>query len=515
MCDGDEGLQTGDYEPCHAEQPLQRIPPAPHFRTPGTVIEKHMPPPCGNVVVACGTLICLSLLPAFIAAECVEMNCTMEERRTLSNDTGFPRCIRVGIIQPGTTGNDYFARDLPRRVFETAFNVPGVKIDCVENSRLDYTPGVVAVAEGLFDVFIGDIYVLGKRIELVDFTLPYSTEEIGLLYLKTNGDSKSAFFAFFAPLHWSTWVALGGTAVLVGFVIFFTEATHHSSRGKANEDNEYDNPLVHWTHRDGTTEEPRYSAADILANLSRCVAHGVRAVVSGVTDRPVSIPGQMVSWFMGFLTIIVMSSYTANLVSSLTYAPVTGLRERDELLQAGVIAQDSTEVTKAMVYAVSETVPNARKKVVQSRNAGYALLSNSSFSGNESVVLAEFELDSIVRVHCDAAWSKLGLRADNAFPVNRHSALAPVKRRIDQGILLQQSLGAVKRWVAARQPASTCAAQSTLSFRVIKLDNMWGIFTLTGASCAATLFLCLFWRLMEAVRCREALTRKMANPCCG
>lgn len=69
------------------------------------------------------------------------------------------------------------------------------------------------------DIGVCDLTITYERRRAVDFTTPYMTLGISILYTKPNPQPKN-FFSFLLPLSVNVWICTGTAYVLVSVLIF-------------------------------------------------------------------------------------------------------------------------------------------------------------------------------------------------------------------------------------------------------------------------------------------------------
>lgn len=155
------------------------------------------------------------------------------------------------------------------------------------------------------DVGIGDLTITYKRERVVDFTQPFMNLGISILF-KKDTRSPSNLFSFTRPLSSTVWVYLG-TAYLGVSVVLFLLARF----------NPYDWENPHPCDPDPDELENKFS-------LMNSMWFTIGSLMQqGFDLAPKAISTRLVAGIWWFFTMIMVSSYTANLAAFLTAGRMT------------------------------------------------------------------------------------------------------------------------------------------------------------------------------------------------
>jgi ionotropic glutamate receptor len=156
------------------------------------------------------------------------------------------------------------------------------------------------VMEGRADLAITDLTITSERESAVDFTMPFMILGISILYEKPKKEPPE-MFSFMSPFSDEVWLCLGVAFVGVTLSLFVMARLSPA---------EWDNPYP-------CIEEP-----DVLENqfnLQNSVWFAIGALLqqgSEVAPKAASVRIVASMWY--FFTLIMVSSYTANLAAFLT-----------------------------------------------------------------------------------------------------------------------------------------------------------------------------------------------------
>lgn len=166
------------------------------------------------------------------------------------------------------------------------------------------------------DIAVGGITLTSKRIQQgVQFTFPTYHASLGALVV--GSIKKGGTWSFLAPMHWTVWVALGMTSLVVPVIVFFIESW--SVHGFIDTD-------------------------DISNGLMQAMYDGVVMVLNFGSFAVHSVEGRLVAIGYGFLVLILVNTYVANLTAFLTLTSINSpIRKMDDLpgktITAGAVYQ--------------------------------------------------------------------------------------------------------------------------------------------------------------------------------
>ncbi|CAM1305345.1 Uncharacterised protein g4013 [Pycnogonum litorale] len=153
---------------------------------------------------------------------------------------------------------------------------------------------------GKADLAMGDLTITYEREEAVDFTMPFMNLGISILFRKPK-ESQPSLLSFLSPLSWRVWIymlmAYAGVSVFMFFVARFSP--------------------YEWV-----SPHPCNQESDILENqfsLMNSLWFTIGSLMQQGSDiAPTAWSTRMVAGTWWFFTLIMISSYTANLAAFLT-----------------------------------------------------------------------------------------------------------------------------------------------------------------------------------------------------
>ncbi|KAH8381769.1 hypothetical protein KR009_000049 [Drosophila setifemur] len=153
---------------------------------------------------------------------------------------------------------------------------------------------------GRADLAITDLTITSEREEAIDFSIPFMNLGIGILYLKPQ-KAKPELFTFMDPFSGEVWLFLGFSFLGVALSFFILGRLSPS---------EWDNPFP-------CNEEPEELENQFTIGNSIWFTTGA-LLQQGSEIGPKALSTRTVASFWWFFTLIVVSSYTANLAAFLT-----------------------------------------------------------------------------------------------------------------------------------------------------------------------------------------------------
>ncbi|KAK4881574.1 hypothetical protein RN001_004893 [Aquatica leii] len=170
----------------------------------------------------------------------------------------------------------------------------------INNATGRWTGLIGDVIDGVADLAITDLTVNRKRQSAVDFTSPFMDLGIQILYAQPT-PAPPSFFTFASPFAVEVWLLLGGAYFGVSLALFVMARLCHSE----------------WTNPYPCIEEPEYLINQFSLRNSLWFTLG-GLMQQGADIAPIGLSTRLLTGFWWFFTLIMVSSYTANLAAFLT-----------------------------------------------------------------------------------------------------------------------------------------------------------------------------------------------------
>ncbi|XP_039970454.1 glutamate receptor ionotropic, kainate 2 isoform X5 [Bactrocera neohumeralis] len=176
------------------------------------------------------------------------------------------------------------------------------------NKTTNKTTGMMKeINEGRADLAITDLTITSEREEIIDFSIPFMNLGIAILYTQPQ-KSPANNFSFMDPFSRQVWIYLGLVYIGVSFCFFILGRLSPT---------EWDNPYP-------CIEEPEELENQFTLNNSFWFTTGA-FLQQGSEIAPKSLSTRTLASIWWFFTLIILSSYTANLAAFLTIEKPVGL----------------------------------------------------------------------------------------------------------------------------------------------------------------------------------------------
>ncbi|KAM7307981.1 glutamate receptor ionotropic, kainate 2 isoform X3, partial [Ixodes scapularis] len=184
------------------------------------------------------------------------------------------------------------------------------------------------------DLALADLTITYSRDEAVDFTTPFMTLGIGILFRKPQ--ENQALLFFLSPLSVDVWLCMAvaylGVSLLLCLVARFSPAEYYYSENTQLCD-----------HHSGCPLRNRFTLLNSLWFTISAIMQ------QGCENSPRSVPARVIAASWWFFSFVVISSYTANLASFLTRerlrSPIDSAEDlaRQSHIRYGCVRSGSTE----------------------------------------------------------------------------------------------------------------------------------------------------------------------------
>ena len=240
--------------------------------------------------------------------------------------------------EKGEGGYEGFAIDLVNRLAASiGFNYTiSIATGYGSKNRDGTWNGMIGdVLEGRADMAVGDLTINSEREEVVDFSMPFLDLGISILYVSSPSKSID-LFSFMDPLSPMVWVLVLVAGVLVSLTIFllarfspFETAELDSNVGRS--------PFLSlrhclWFSLSCWVQQVLYTILSVHSvQYSTSTLRIIFFASQGCDFLPRAVSTRTVASFWWFFTLIMISSYTANLAAFLTIdrmdSPITSVQD--------------------------------------------------------------------------------------------------------------------------------------------------------------------------------------------
>ncbi|XP_071686038.1 glutamate receptor 2.8-like [Rutidosis leptorrhynchoides] len=323
-----------------------------------------------------------------------------------------------------------------------------------------YTDLIYSVSNGTYDAAVGDITILSKRADFVEFTLPYT--EAGVSMIVAIKDERKSAWIFMKPLEKKLWITIGASFIYTGLVVWILEhQVNKEFRGKPYKQL----GMIFWFSFSTLVFAHREK---VMSNLSRFV---------------------VIVWV--FVVLVLNSSYTASLTSMLTvqqlrptYADINEIMRNGESVgyQDGSFVKDMLknlgfDDSKVKNYSTFEQYDEALKK-------------GSKFGG-VSAIMDELPYNRVFLAKFCTKYTMTGpiyKSAGFGFAFPRGSPLVHDVSRAVLQVTEDQMTNLSRKWFG---DSAGCDQQNEAAVTSDKLtlDSFKGLFLIAGLSSTSALML--------------------------
>ncbi|XP_049301470.1 glutamate receptor ionotropic, kainate 2-like isoform X3 [Anopheles funestus] len=355
---------------------------------------------------------------------------------------------------------------------------------------------VLELLEWRADLAITDLTITSDRESAVDFTMPFMNLGISILFRKPTKEPPS-LFSFMSPFSKQVWLYLGGAYMMVSMSLFVL--------GRISP-KEWDNPYP-------CIEEPEELENQFSFSNSMWFTIGA-LLQQGSEIAPKAPATRAVASIWWFFTLIMVSSYTANLAAFLTVEQVVSpINNAEDLAAAGGTVKYGAKRDGSTISFFKDAEYGTYAKMYQYMMANVDLLTSSNPEGlqrvkteNYAFLMESTSIEYIVERECDVTQIG-GLLDDKGYGIAMRKN-SPYRSALSEAVLRLQEQGVLtslkRKWWKEKRGGGACS-QSTSDdgAEELDMDNVGGVFFVLFVGCSfASLFGCceLFFVIAHRAR---------------
>lgn len=343
-------------------------------------------------------------------------------------------------------------------------NITGYKFKCLPFNEMmeDIVQGGIQC-----DIAVGAITLNTEHMRKgIVFTFPTYRSSLGVLVSATNHHGRT--WSFLTPMDWTVWAAVGATALVVPFIVFIIESW--SVHGFVDTD-------------------------DITSGLVQAFYDSVAMILNFGSFAVKSVEGRLVVIGYGFLVLILVNTYVANLTAFLTLAHIkSSIRDLSDLPGKQIASGGKySRSLRGRGILVSKPFADEDKDLMMDRLV----------SGDFHALLYD---DPWIRYQANRNCSVIPfvekvLEFDYAFALPRR--LKEAKKDISSALLLLQETGVMEsldhKFVNKRQHKQKCPLLREVTVTdPVYFDHLVGLWIILGV-CVAFSFAVALLRWGNAV----------------
>ncbi|OQR69094.1 glutamate receptor, partial [Tropilaelaps mercedesae] len=324
------------------------------------------------------------------------------------------------------------------------------------------------VVYGKADLAIADLTITSAREAAVDFTMPFMNTGISILFKKPTQKATS-LFGFLSPFSTEVWTYVVGAYLGVSCVLFLV--------GRMSP-YEWDNP--HPCRQNDQVLENSFSLLNSMwFTIGSLMQQGSDLAPKAMSTRTVAG-----IWY--FFTLIMISSYTANLAAFLTVEktvyPVESAEDlaKQTKIQYGCVKSGSTRAffkeSKIPTFMKMHKFMEERSTYVATSTEGKQRVSN----GDYAFLMESASIEFLVERNCNL--TQIGGLLDNKGYGIVTVKNSPFRQVLSSGILQLQEAGKLhsfkEKWWKERKGGGKCTDDTKKSSAVTELSlaNVGGVF---------------------------------------
>uniref|UniRef100_A0A182K4K3 Uncharacterized protein n=1 Tax=Anopheles christyi TaxID=43041 RepID=A0A182K4K3_9DIPT len=331
------------------------------------------------------------------------------------------------------------------------------------------------------DLAITDLTITSDRESAVDFTMPFMNLGISILFRKPTKEPPS-LFSFMSPFSKQVWLYLGGAYMMVSMSLFVL--------GRISP-KEWDNPYP-------CIEEPEELENQFSFSNSMWFTIGA-LLQQGSEIAPKAPATRAVASIWWFFTLIMVSSYTANLAAFLTVEQVVSpISNAEDLAAAGGAVKYGAKRDGSTISFFKDAEYGTYATMYQFMMANQDLLTSSNPEGlqrvkteNYAFLMESTSIEYIVERECDVTQIG-GLLDDKGYGIAMRKN-SPYRSALSEAVLRLQEQGVLtslkRKWWKEKRGGGACSnTMEEGGALALELANVGGVFVLLIVGCVAALF---------------------------
>ncbi|CAH0586970.1 unnamed protein product [Chrysodeixis includens] len=342
------------------------------------------------------------------------------------------------------------------------------------------------------DLAIADLTITYDREQVVDFTMPFMNLGISVLYRKPIKQPPN-LFSFLSPLSLDVWIYMAtaylGVSVLLFILARFTPYEWHQ------------------------THSPDGEKMENIFSLANCLWFAIGSLMQQSCDfLPKAVSTRMVAGMWWFFTLIMISSYTANLAAFLTVERMDSpIESAEDLAKQTKIKYGALKGGSTAAFFRDSNFSTYQRMWSFMESARPSVFATSNKEGEERVVrgkgayaylMESTTIEYVVERNCDL--TQVGGMLDSkgygiAMPPN-----SPYRTAISGAVLKLQEEGKLHilktKWWKEKRGGGSCrdeTSKSSSTANELGLANVGGVFVVLmgGMGVACVIAVCEFvWK---------------------
>lgn len=353
--------------------------------------------------------------------------------------------------------------------FKYEFHLVRDRVHGVMNEKKEWNGMIRELIDREADLAVGDLTITYEREQVVDFTMPFMNLGVSILFRKPTKKFPK-LFSFLQPLSIEIWIYMATAYIGVSLLLFI---------------------IARFSPYEWVSPHPCDPDSDILENqfnLLNSLWFTIGSLMQQGSDlNPRALSTRVIAGIWWFFTLIMISSYTANLAAFLTAERMKSpIESAEDLANQGKIKYGCVESGSTRSF-FKESKVTAYKKMYTVMEANPSVYTSSSEKGMEKVLEGDYAflmesvtIEYLIERNCEL--TQIGGLLDSKGYGIALPAGSPYRSLISSGILRLQETGILhelkEKWWK-KKGGGLCVAdekKTSILTNELGLANVGGVF---------------------------------------
>ncbi|XP_034168803.1 glutamate receptor ionotropic, kainate 1 isoform X4 [Pangasianodon hypophthalmus] len=348
-----------------------------------------------------------------------------------------------------------------------------------QNDKGEWNGMVRELIDHIADLAVAPLTITYVREKVIDFSKPFMTLGISILYRKPNGTNPGVF-SFLNPLTPDIWMYVLLACLGVSCVLFI---------------------IARFTPYEWYNPHPCNPSSDVMENnftLLNSLWFGVAALMRQGSDQmPKALSTRIVGGIWWFFTLIIISSYTANLAAFLTVermdAPIDSADDlaKQTRIEYGAVRDGSTmtffKKSKISTYEKMWAFMSSRKNtaLVKNNREGITRVLTTDYA----LLMESTSIEYISQRNCNLTQVG-GLIDSKGYGVGTPIG-SPYRDKVTIAILQLQEEGKLHMMKEKWWRGNGCPEENNKEANALGVENIGGIFIVLAAGLVLSVFVAI------------------------
>ncbi|XP_046977860.1 glutamate receptor ionotropic, kainate 3-like [Vanessa cardui] len=323
------------------------------------------------------------------------------------------------------------------------------------------------------DFAICDFTITAERQSAIDFSTPFMTLGIGILY-KEPSKQPPEMFSFMAVFSKEVWYYMMFVQIGLGVIMIFVGRISNK---------EWQNPV------------PCIEQPEELSNQFS-FANSVWLIIGSVMQQgseiaPIALAPRIITSVWWFFTMVMVASYVGTLVAFLTVEKnVLPFENVKELYEHKSISYGAKSKGSTISFFRNSSVPEYKKMYEKMEKNGWLVADNDigvklAETKTYAFFMESTSIEYTTQRHCDLLQVG-GLLDSKSYGIGMKKG-SPYKKYIDEALLKLKESGEIKKlkdlWWKEKMGGGKCSEKRDEEQKQLGMKNMLGAFVVLGVGC--------------------------------